>query len=49
MNEHFRENTGPTATVPPKLLPLYGLDRLGDARQVIVVEGEKCRLTRWLL
>ena len=43
MNEHFRENTGPTATVPPKLLPLYGLDRLGDARQVIVVEGEKCR------
>lgn len=23
--------------------PLYGLDALGDARQVIVVEGEKCR------
>lgn len=27
----------------PKPRPLYGLDRLGDARQVIVVEGEKCR------
>lgn len=27
----------------PKARPLYGLDRLGDARQVIVVEGEKCR------
>lgn len=27
----------------PKLRPLYGLDKLGDARQVIVVEGEKCR------
>lgn len=26
----------------PKPRPLYGLDRLGDARQVIVVEGEKC-------
>jgi len=27
----------------PKPRPLYGLDRLGEARQVIVVEGEKCR------
>lgn len=27
----------------PKPRPLYGLDGLGDARQVIVVEGEKCR------
>lgn len=27
----------------PKPRPLYGLDRLGDARLVIVVEGEKCR------
>lgn len=27
----------------PKLRPLYGLDQLGDARQVLVVEGEKCR------
>lgn len=27
----------------PKPRPLYGLDELGDARQVIVVEGEKCR------
>lgn len=27
----------------PKARPLYGLDTLGDARQVIVVEGEKCR------
>jgi phage/plasmid-associated DNA primase len=27
----------------PKPRPLYGLDALGDARQVIVVEGEKCR------
>lgn len=27
----------------PKPRPLYGLDQLGDARQVIVVEGEKCR------
>lgn len=27
----------------PKPRPLYGLERLGDARQVIVVEGEKCR------
>ncbi|MGJ5032247.1 VapE domain-containing protein [Bradyrhizobium sp. HKCCYLS2038] len=26
----------------PKPRPLYGLDRIGDARQVIVVEGEKC-------
>jgi hypothetical protein len=28
---------------PVETLPLYGLDTLGDARQVIVVEGEKCR------
>lgn len=27
----------------PKPRPLYGLDQIGDARQVIVVEGEKCR------
>lgn len=27
----------------PKPRPLYGLDTLRDARQVIVVEGEKCR------
>jgi len=27
----------------PKPRPLYGLDKLGDARLVIVVEGEKCR------
>lgn len=27
----------------PKPRPLYGLGALGDARQVIVVEGEKCR------
>jgi len=27
----------------PKPRPLYGLADLGDARQVIVVEGEKCR------
>lgn len=27
----------------PKPRPLYGLDKLGDARQVIVAEGEKCR------
>lgn len=27
----------------PKPRPMYGLDCLGDARQVIVVEGEKCR------
>jgi len=27
----------------PKPRPLYGLHELGDARQVIVVEGEKCR------
>lgn len=27
----------------PKPRPLYGLAALGDARQVIVVEGEKCR------
>lgn len=27
----------------PKPRPLYGLDGLGDAKQVIVVEGEKCR------
>ena len=27
----------------PQALPLYGLETLGDARQVIVVEGEKCR------
>lgn len=27
----------------PKPRPLYGLERLGDARLVIVVEGEKCR------
>lgn len=27
----------------PKPRPLYGLQDLGDARQVIVVEGEKCR------
>lgn len=27
----------------PKPRPLYGLDELGDARQVIVVEGEKCK------
>jgi len=27
----------------PKPRPLYGLDGIGDARQVIVVEGEKCR------
>ncbi len=26
----------------PKPRPLYGLDRLGDGGQVIVVEGEKC-------
>lgn len=26
----------------PKPRPLYGLDTLGDARQVIIVEGEKC-------
>lgn len=28
---------------PTEALPLYGLETLGDARQVIVVEGEKCR------
>ncbi|WP_247355780.1 virulence-associated E family protein [Bradyrhizobium sp. 160] len=28
---------------PVEVLPLYGLQTLGDARQVIVVEGEKCR------
>lgn len=28
---------------PVEVLPLYGLETLGDARQVIVVEGEKCR------
>lgn len=27
----------------PKPRPLYGLDELGEARQVIVVEGEKCK------
>ena len=27
----------------PKPRPLYGIETLGDARQVIVVEGEKCR------
>jgi DNA primase len=27
----------------PKPRPLYGLEALGDARQVIIVEGEKCR------
>jgi len=27
----------------PKPRPLYGLDKLGDAKQVIIVEGEKCR------
>lgn len=27
----------------PKPRPMYGLDGLGDARQVIVVEGEKCK------
>ena len=27
----------------PKPRPLYGLDMLGDGKQVIVVEGEKCR------
>ncbi|MGX1353341.1 putative P-loop ATPase [Bradyrhizobium elkanii] len=27
----------------PKPRPLYGLDGIGDARQAIVVEGEKCR------
>lgn len=27
----------------PKPRPLYGLDKLGDAKLVIVVEGEKCR------
>lgn len=27
----------------PKPRPLYGLAEIGDARQVIVVEGEKCR------
>lgn len=27
----------------PKPRPLYGLEGLGDARQVIVVEGEKCK------
>lgn len=27
----------------PKPRPLYGLDGLGDARQAIIVEGEKCR------
>ncbi|MFS2179056.1 CHC2 zinc finger domain-containing protein [Rhizobium pisi] len=27
----------------PKPRPLYGLDRLGEARAVLVVEGEKCR------
>lgn len=27
----------------PKPRPLYGLDKVGDARQVIIVEGEKCR------
>ncbi len=27
----------------PKPRPLYGLDRLGSAKLVIVVEGEKCR------
>src|SRR4051812_47821254 len=43
MNEHFRENLGPIATASPNLFPLYGLAALGDARQVIVVEGEKCR------
>lgn len=26
----------------PKPRPLYGLDKIGDAKQVIVVEGEKC-------
>ncbi|MCK1492194.1 hypothetical protein IVB14_17640 [Bradyrhizobium sp. 180] len=28
---------------PVETLPLYGLETLGDARQAIVVEGEKCR------
>lgn len=27
----------------PKPRPIYGLESLGDARQVIVVEGEKCK------
>jgi len=27
----------------PKPRPLYGVETIGDARQVIVVEGEKCR------
>lgn len=27
----------------PKPRPLYGLDKLGDSKLVIVVEGEKCR------
>lgn len=27
----------------PKPRPLYGVDRLGEARAVLVVEGEKCR------
>lgn len=29
--------------VPVEAFPLYGLETLGDAKQVIVVEGEKCR------
>lgn len=28
---------------PIEVLPLYGLQALGDARQVIVVGDEKCR------